>query len=58
MTMLTTTIAALALIVGSAAAFAPAHTDQASTATFAAIDDLKAVAEKANPALKVRSDFL
>ena len=51
--MLTTTIATLALIAGSAAAFAPAQPHRAGTASFAAIDDLKAVAEKANPALKV-----
>jgi hypothetical protein len=46
------TIAAL-LIASSAAAFAPARIHRASTATFAGIDDLKALAEKANPVLKV-----
>ena len=47
-------IAALSLLVGSAAAFAPAQTGRVSTANAAAMDDLKALAEKSNPVLKVR----
>ena len=47
-------IAALALLAGSAAAFAPAQTGRSVTATNAAMDDLKEVAGKANPVLKVR----
>ena len=47
-------IAAFALLAGSAAAFVPAQSGRSATATNAAIDDLKAVAAKANPALKVR----
>ncbi|KAI2491657.1 chlorophyll A-B binding protein [Fragilaria crotonensis] len=45
-------IAALSLLIGSAAAFAPAQTGRVSTANAAAIDDLKALAEKSNPVLK------
>jgi len=44
--------AALALLAGSAAAFAPAQTGRVSTINKAAIDDLKEVAAKANPVLK------
>lgn len=44
----------LSLLVGSAAAFAPAPTERASVALNNGIDDLKAIAEKSNPALKVR----
>lgn len=51
-------IAALSLLVGSAAAFAPAQTGRISTANAAAIDDLKALAEKSNPVLKVRLFFM
>ena len=47
-------IAALSLLVGSTAAFAPTQTGRVSTANAAAIDDLKALAEKSNPVLKVR----
>jgi len=47
-------IAALSLLVGSAAAFAPSQTSsRVSTSTYAAMDDLKAIAEKSNPVLKV-----
>jgi hypothetical protein len=46
-------IAAFALLAGSAAAFAPAQSGRVSTANNAAIDDLKAVAAKANPVVKV-----
>jgi hypothetical protein len=42
----------LPLIVGSAAAFAPAPSSRTSVAANAAIDDLKAIAEKSNPVLK------
>lgn len=45
-------IAALSLLIGSAAAFAPAQTGRVSTANGAAMDDLKALAEKSNPVLK------
>jgi len=45
-------VAALSLLIGSAAAFAPAQSGRASTATNAAMDDLKALAEKSNPVLK------
>lgn len=51
-------IAALSLLIGSAAAFAPAQTGRVSTANAAAIDDLKALAEKSNPVLKVRQFFV
>lgn len=44
----------LALLFGSAAAFAPNTGSRASTAVSAGIDDLKVVAEKSNPLLKVR----
>jgi hypothetical protein len=47
-------IAALSLLIGSAAAFAPVQTGRVSTANAAAMDDLKAIAEKSNPVLKVR----
>jgi len=42
----------LALLFGSAAAFAPNTGSRASTAVSAGIDDLKVVAEKSNPLLK------
>lgn len=51
-------IAALSLLIGSAAAFAPAQTGRVSTANGAAMDDLKALAEKSNPVLKVRQFFV
>jgi hypothetical protein len=43
------------LVAGSANAFAPSKsaTSRVSTSTNAAMDDLKAVAAKANPVLKV-----
>ena len=41
------------LLIGSAAAFAPAPSARTSVATNAAIDDLKSIAEKSNPVLKV-----
>lgn len=43
----------LSLLIGSAAAFAPAPSARTSVATKAAIDDLKSIAEKSNPVLKV-----
>ena len=47
-------LAGLALLAGSAAAFAPnAGPVRASVAVHAAVDDLKALAEKSNPVLKV-----
>jgi hypothetical protein len=51
-------IAALSLLIGSAAAFAPVQTGRVSTANAAAIDDLKAIAEKSNPVLKVTQCFM
>eukprot|EP00578_Thalassiosira_sp_NH16_P016879 CAMPEP_0181121424 /NCGR_PEP_ID=MMETSP1071-20121207/24733_1 /TAXON_ID=35127 /ORGANISM="Thalassiosira sp., Strain NH16" /LENGTH=240 /DNA_ID=CAMNT_0023206247 /DNA_START=1 /DNA_END=723 /DNA_ORIENTATION=- len=42
----------LSLLIGSAAAFAPAPSSRGSVATKAAIDDLKSIAEKSNPVLK------
>jgi hypothetical protein len=46
-------LALLACLAGSAAAFAPAESSRASTALNGALDDLKAVAAKSNPVLKV-----
>ena len=43
----------LAAIAGSAAAFAPQSATKASTAVKGAMDDLKDIAEKSNPVLKV-----
>lgn len=43
----------LSLVIGSAAAFAPAPSARTSVATNAALDDLKSIAEKSNPVLKV-----
>jgi hypothetical protein len=45
----------IALLIGSAAAFAPAPSARTSVAVNAGIDDLKSIAEKANPVLKVRT---
>ena len=46
--------AILATLVASAAAFAPAKdASRTSVATKAAMDDLKSIAEKSNPVLKV-----
>merc|ERR1719183_2396868 len=45
-------LAALTLLVGSAAAFAPAETGRASTAVRESLADLKTLAEKSNPVLK------
>jgi len=42
----------ISLLIGSAAAFAPAPSARASVAANAAIDDLKIIAEKSNPVLK------
>jgi len=42
----------VSLLVGSAAAFAPAPSDRASVALNSGMDDLKAIAEKSNPVLK------
>lgn len=56
LTMMKTT--ALALLAGSAAAFAPAQSGRASTAQSAGIDDLKDIAGKCNPAVKVGSIFM
>jgi hypothetical protein len=50
-------LALISLLAGSAAAFAPAPTARASVALDAGIDDLKAIAEKSNPVLKVSSAF-
>jgi len=48
-------VAILALLAGSAAAFAPTQTNsRVSTAVNAGIDELKSIAEKSNPVLKVR----
>ncbi|KAL3802758.1 hypothetical protein ACHAW5_008862 [Stephanodiscus triporus] len=41
------------LLIGSAAAFAPAPSARTSVAVNAGIDDLKSIAEKANPVLKI-----
>lgn len=49
--------AAVSLLIGSSVAFAPAQTGRQSTATSAALDDLKSLAEKSNPVLKVRIAF-
>ena len=43
----------LATVIGSAAAFAPAPSARTSTAVNAGLDDLKSIAEKSNPVLKV-----
>ena len=46
--------AILATLIASAAAFAPSKdASRTSVATKAAMDDLKAIAEKSNPVLKV-----
>jgi hypothetical protein len=44
----------VAALAGSAAAFAPQSSSRASTAVNGAMEDLKAIAEKSNPVLKVR----
>lgn len=49
-------LAALTVLVGSAAAFAPAETGRASTAVRESLADLKTLAEKSNPVLKVRME--
>ena len=46
-------LALVSLLAGSAAAFAPAPTARTSVAQNAALDDLKSIAEKSNPVLKV-----
>ena len=46
-------LAVLSALVGSAAAFAPATSGRASTAVNNGMDDLKSIAEKSNPVLKV-----
>lgn len=54
-------LAVLSLLAGSAAAFAPARTACTSTAingALANIEDLKALAEKSNPILKVRMQLI
>ena len=43
-----------ATLAGTAAAFAPESATRASTAVKGAMEDLKAIAEKSNPVLKVR----
>ena len=48
-------LALISLLAGSAAAFAPAPAARTSVAQNAAIDDLKSIAEKSNPVLKVSS---
>ena len=45
--------AILATLVGSAAAFVPQGATKTSTAVASAMDDLKDLAEKSNPVLKV-----
>ena len=45
--------AVLATLVGSAAAFVPQGTTKASVAVQGAMEDLKDLAEKSNPVLKV-----
>jgi len=44
-----------AAVAGTAAAFAPQSSSRASTAINGALEDLKVIAEKSNPVLKVRS---
>ena len=46
-------LALISILAGSAAAFAPAPTARTSVAQNAALDDLKSLAEKSNPVLKV-----
>ena len=46
-------LALISLLAGSAAAFAPAPTARTSVACNAGLDDLKSIAEKSNPVLKV-----
>ena len=46
-------LAVLSALFGSAAAFAPATSGRASTAVNNGMDDLKSIAEKSNPVLKV-----
>ena len=48
-------LAILAALAASAAAFAPETSSRGSTALKAGMDDLKAIAEKSNPVLKVSS---
>jgi len=50
---ITMKLALISILAGSAAAFAPAPTARASVAQNAALDDLKSIAEKSNPVLKV-----
>lgn len=45
----------LATLVGSAAAFVPQSASNSATSLNSAMDDLKAIAEKSNPVLKVSS---
>jgi hypothetical protein len=45
-----------ATLAGTAVAFAPQSSSKASTALNGAMEDLKAIAEKSNPVLKVRAD--
>jgi cytochrome c556 len=46
----------LAAIAGSAAAFAPQGASKTSTAVKGAMEDLKDIAEKSNPVLKVSAN--
>ncbi len=48
-------LALISILAGSAAAFAPAPAARTSVAQNAALDDLKSIAEKSNPVLKVSS---
>jgi hypothetical protein len=49
-------IASFALLVGSAASFAPSQSgSRVSTSVKSGMDDLKTIAEKSNPVLKVRN---
>ena len=54
-TMMKLTLLAL---IGSAAAFAPAPSTRTSVAVNAGLDDLKSIAEKSNPVLKVCMFFM
>jgi hypothetical protein len=51
--IITMKLALISMLAGSAAAFAPAPTARTSVAQNAALDDLKSIAEKSNPVLKV-----
>jgi hypothetical protein len=52
-------LALVALMAGSAAAFAPSTKSGSSTSLMSGLSDLEAIAEKSNPVLKVseKKDF-